>query len=85
MQKQTVATQNQYDMVANWDWSDIEEITGLSRIQIVSDISKTLQIIPKTDKGDIITDIVGEALPNEDQGLKRDIVDKIEELIDKEK
>ena len=82
--KQSVATQNQYDMVAQWDWSDIEEITGKSKIEIMSDISKTLQIIPNTDKGDIITDIVGEVLPQEDQGLKRQIVDRIENLIDNE-
>ena len=82
--KQSVATQNQYDMVAQWDWSDIEEITGKSKIEIMSDISKTLQIIPDTDKGDIITDIVGEILPQEDQGLKRQIVDRIEDLIDNE-
>ena len=82
--KQSVATQNQYDMVAQWDWSDIEEITGKSKIEIMSDISKTLQIIPDTDKGDIITDIVGEVLPQEDQGLKRQIVDRIENLIDNE-
>ena len=82
--KQSVATQNQYDMVAQWDWSDIEEITGKSKIEIMSDISKTLQIIPDTDKGDIITDIVGEVLPQEDQGIKRQIVDKIEDLIDNE-
>ena len=82
--KQSVATQNQYDMVAQWDWSDIEEITGKSKIEIMSDISKTLQIIPDTDKGDIITDIVGEVLPQEEQGIKRQIVDKIEDLIDNE-
>ena len=82
--KQSVAVQNQYDMVADWDWSDIEETIGKSRIEIMSDISKTLQIIPSTDKGDIITDIVGEILPQESQGLKREIVDRIEELIDKE-
>ena len=82
--KQSVATQNQYDMVAQWDWSDIEEITGKSKIEIMSDISKTLQIIPNTDKGDIITDIVGEVLPQEDQGLKRQIIDRIENLIDNE-
>lgn len=82
MQKQTLGVQNQYDQVANWDWSEMEEYIGKSRIEIMSDISKTLQIIPNTDKGDIITDIVGEALPNEDQGMKRQIVDKIEDLID---
>ena len=71
-------------MVAQWDWSDIEEITGKSKIEIMSDISKTLQIIPDTDKGDIITDIVGEVLPQEEQGIKRQIVDKIEDLIDNE-
>ena len=82
--QQSVATQNQYDMVAQWDWSDIEEITGKSKIEIMSDISKTLQIIPNTDKGDIITDIVGEVLPQEEQGIKRQIVDRIENLIDNE-
>lgn len=84
MQKQTLGVQNQYDQVAQWDWSEMEEYIGKSRIEIMSDISKTLQIIPNTDKGDIITDIVGEALPNEDQGLKRQIVDRIEDLIDNE-
>ena len=82
--KQSVATQNQYDMVAQWDWSEMEEYIGKSRIEIMSDISKTLQIIPNTDKGDIITDIVGEAIPNEDQGMKRQIVDQLENLIDNE-
>ena len=82
--KQPEETKTQRDQVAQWDWSDIEEITGKSRIEIISDISKTLQIIPKTDKGDIITDIVGEALPDEDQGLKREIVDRVEELISDE-
>ena len=84
MQKQTLGVQNQYDQVANWDWSALEEYIGKSRIEIMSDISKTLQIIPNTDKGDIITDIVGEALPNEDQGMKRQIVDQLENLIDNE-
>ena len=82
--KQSVATQNQYDMVAQWDWSDIEDTLGKSRIEIMADISKTLQIIPNIDKGDIITDIVGEVLPQEEQGIKRQIVDKIEDLIDNE-
>ena len=82
MSKQTIATQNQYDAIADWDWSDVEEVLGKSRIEIMSDISKTLQIVPSTDKGDIITDIVGEQLPTEEQGLKRQIVDKVEELID---
>ena len=62
----------------------MEEYIGKSRIEIMSDISKTLQIIPNTDKGDIITDIVGEAIPNEDQGMKRQIVDQLENLIDNE-
>ena len=82
--KQSVATQNQYDMVAQWDWTDIEDTLGKSRIEIMADISKTLQIIPNIDKGDIITDIVGEVLPQEEQGIKRQIVDKIEDLIDNE-
>jgi len=82
MQKQPLAVQNQYDMVAQWDWSEMEDYLGLSRIEIMSDLAKTLQIIPSTDKGDILTDIVGEALPNEEQGLKREIVDRLEDLID---
>ena len=85
MSKQSIVTQNQYDMVADWDWSDIEDTLGKSRIEILSDISKTLQIVPNIDKGDIITDIVAESIPDEDQGLKRQIVDKIEELIDTNK
>ena len=85
MQKQTLGTQNQYDQVAQWDWSEMEEYVGKSRIEIMSDISKTLQIIPNTDKGDIITDIVGEALPAEEQGLKRQIVDRLEDLVTEDK
>ena len=84
MNKQNVATQNQYDQVANWDWSDIEEYTGLSKAQILRDLSKTIQVVPSIDKGDALTDIIGEALPQEDQGLKRDIVDRAEELIEEE-
>lgn len=85
MQKQTLGTQNQYDQVAQWDWSEMEEYLGKSRIEIMADISKTLQIIPNTDKGDIITDIVGEALPAEEQGLKRQIVDRLEDLVTEDK
>ena len=81
---QTQETKDRTDQVAQWDWSDVEEITGKSKIEIMADISKTLQIIPNTDKGDIITDIVGEVLPQEEQGIKRQIVDKIEDLIDNE-
>ena len=81
MQKQPLGVQNQYDQVAQWDWSEMEELLGKSRIEIMSDISKTLQIIPKTDVGDIIEDIVGEMLPAEEQGLKREIVDRMEVLV----
>lgn len=83
MQKQPLGVQNQYDMVAKWDWSEMEDVLGKSRIEIISDISKTTKIIPETDKGDIIADIVAEQLPEDQQGLKREIIDRLEELIDK--
>ena len=85
MQKQNIATQNQYDQVAQWDWSDIEKYTGLDKFQIMRDISKTIQVVPSIDAGDVITDLVGEALPQENQGLKREIVDRVEELYQDEK
>ena len=84
MANQPQETKDRSDGVANWDWEDIEKYIGMSRIEILSDISKTIQIIPSIDKADVITDLVGEALPAEQQGLKREIVDRIEELIDKE-
>ena len=84
MANQPQETKDRSDGVANWDWEDIENYIGMSRIEILSDISKTIQIIPSIDKADVITDLVGEALPAEQQGLKREIVDRIEELIDKE-
>ena len=84
MANQPQETKDRSDGVANWDWEDIENYIGMSRIEILSDISKTIQIIPSIDKADVITDLVGEALPAEQQGLKREIVDRIEELIHKE-
>ena len=84
LRKQTAATQNQYDQVADWDWSDIEEFTGLSKAQIISNISKTLQIVPNLDKGDALIDMFAEVLPQESQGLKRKLVNRAEDLIDKE-
>ena len=82
--KQTDETKAQKDQVAQWNWDDIEKYTGLDKIQIMRDISKTVQIVPSVDPGDVITDLVGEALPQEDQGLKREIVDRIEELTQEE-
>ncbi|MBO7615033.1 MAG: hypothetical protein J6T15_04995 [Bacilli bacterium] len=83
--KQDVAVQNQYDQVAEWDWSDIEDYTGLSKAQILRDLSKTIQVVPSIDKGDVLTDLVGEALPQESQGLKREIVNRAEELLAQDK
>ena len=83
--KQPEEAKTTIDQVAKWDWSDIEKYTGLDKAQILSDISKTLQVVPSTDKGDILTDLVGEALPEEQQGLKIAIVDRAEELLDTEK
>ena len=82
LRKQTTATQNQYDQVADWDWSEIEKYTGLSKAQILSDISKTLQVIPSIDREDAILDIFAEVIPSESQGLKRKLVDRTVELID---
>lgn len=82
--KQDETTRDRLDQVKTWDMSDVEEYTGLSKAQIMSDISKSLQVAPMTDKGEIIQDLVNDALPNEDQGLIRDITDRIEELITEE-
>ncbi len=72
------------DQIAQWDWTNIEDFVGLDKVQILKDLSKTIQVVPSVDKGDVLTDIVGEALPNEDQGIKRQVVDRIEDLIDQE-
>lgn len=79
MHKQDVATQNQYDMVAQWDWSDIEDYTGLSKEQIIADIAKTTKISPSANPAQVIEDFVREALPGEPLGLIREISDKIEQ------
>ena len=84
MSKQPANVRDQSDQVANWDWSDMEETLGKSRIEIMADLNKTLKVIPNTSVGDIVEDIVGELLPPEEQGLKREIVDKLENLVTKE-
>lgn len=84
-EKQTDETKNRLDQVKSWDWEDVEKYTGLSKIQIISDISKTIQTTPGIDKEDVIADIVGEALPAEQQGLRRAVTDKVIELADEEK
>lgn len=78
---QDVGTQNQYDQVANWDWSEIEEFTGMTRDQILFDLIKTKQIIPQTNNADIIEDIFAETIPDTDIGMRRQLIDKVEELI----
>ena len=82
--KQTDETKAQKDQVAQWNWDDIEEYLGMDKLQILRDISKSLQIVPSAGMEDIVTDFVSEALPQEEQGLKRQIVDKVVELVNKE-
>lgn len=82
--KQTDETKSQKDQVASWNWDDVEEHLGLSRLQIIRDISNSLQIVPSAGMEDIVMDFVGEALPPEEQGLKREITDKVVELVKKE-
>ena len=80
---QSDETKNRTDSpVQDWSMEDIEEYLGLSMEQILADISKTLQIAPIADRGEIIQDIVDEVIPNEDLGLRRQIVDKIEDELE---
>lgn len=82
MSKQDDTTKAQTDQIAEWDWDDIEKYTGLDRIQIYADIAKATKVAPMVDKGEVLADIFDEAIPSESQGLRRQIVDRAEELID---
>ena len=83
--KQDDVTKDRADQVKNWDWNDFEEATGRSRAQIMADISKTIQIAPLVNKEEIIADFVNDIpLPEELQGLKKEIIDRTIELIDQD-
>lgn len=78
--KQDDVTRNREDSTKTWDWTQVKEYTGLSKEQILADISKTLQIQPSLNREEIIESIVNEIPDITDQGLKKTLVNAICDL-----
>ena len=79
--KQTVATQNWYDAVKQWTSDDAQEYLGLTREQIIMDLSKTIKVDPEVNLDDFVDDLVKDAIAKNkkkiDPKLERDIVDRV--------
>lgn len=88
MHSQDIGTQNWYDAVAQWNEDDIRDYTGMSREQIVSDLSKSIEVNPNIELDDYLEDIAKETLEkngiSKDTKLERQIVDKVKEELDLE-
>ena len=86
--KQTVATQNWYDAVKQWTSEDALEYLGLTREQIIMDLSKTLRVNPTTNLDDFVDDLVKDAILKRkddiDPKLEKDIADKVIDELDLE-
>ena len=86
--KQTVATQNWYDAVKQWTSEDALEYLGLTREQIIMDLSKTLKVNPTTNLDDFVDELVKDAILKRkddiDPKLERDIADKVIDELDLE-
>lgn len=86
--KQTVATQNWYDAVKQWTSEDALEYLGLTREQIIMDLSKTLRVNPTTNLDDFVDELVKDAILKRkddiDPKLERDIADKVIDELDLE-
>lgn len=88
MHSQDIGTQNWYDAVAQWNEEDIKDYTGMSREQIVADLSKSIEVNPNIELDDYLEDIAKETLEkngiNRDTKLERQIVDKVKDELDLE-
>jgi hypothetical protein len=86
--KQTVATQNWYDAVKQWTSEDALEYLGLTREQIIMDLSKTLRVNPTTNLDDFVDELVKDAILKRkddiDPKLEKDIADKVIDELDLE-
>lgn len=86
--KQTVATQNWYDAVKQWTSEDALEYLGLTKEQIIMDLSKTLKVNPTTNLDDFVDDLVKDAILKRkddiDSKLERDIANKVIDELDLE-
>ena len=86
--KQTIATQNWYDAVKQWTSEDALEYLGLTKEQIIMDLSKTLKVNPTTNLDDFVDDLVKDAILKRkddiDPKLERDITNKVIDELDLE-
>ena len=84
--KQTVATQNWYDAVKQWTSEDALEYLGLTKEQIIMDLSKTLKVNPTINLDDFVDDLVKDAILKRkddiDPKLERDITNKVIDELD---
>ena len=84
--KQTVATQNWYDAVKQWTSEDALEYLGLTKEQIIMDLSKTLKVNPTINLDDFVDDLVKDAILKRkddiDPKLERDIANKVIDELD---
>ena len=84
--KQTVATQNWYDAVKQWTSEDALEYLGLTKEQIIMDLSKTLKVNPTVNLDDFVDDLVKDAILKRkddiDPKLERDITNKVIDELD---
>lgn len=79
--KQTTATQNWYDAVKTWDAEDATDYLGMSREQIIADLSKSIKVDTEISLEDYVDDLVKDAIKankgKEDPKLEKEIADKI--------
>ena len=86
--QQTTATQNWYDAVKQWTSEDATEYLGMTKEQILADLSKTIKIDSEIDLDEYVDDLVKDAMKknknNPDPKLERQIADKVKEELDLE-
>ena len=86
--KQTTATQNWYDAVKQWTAEDATEYLGMTREQIITDLSKSIKIDAQMSLDDFVDDLVKDAIKankqKENPKLEREIADKIIDELDLE-
>ena len=78
--KQTVATQNWYDAVKQWGSEDATDYIGMTREQIIADLSKTIKIDNTISLEDYVDDLVKDKMRQDkknDPRLEKIISDKI--------
>lgn len=88
MNKQSVATQNWYDAVKQWSSEDAQDYLGLTKQQILMDLSKSIKSNPTMNLDDYVDDLVDEAIRKNktevNPKLERLLVDKVKETLDLE-